>query len=64
MKISYIGKVRFLCDMCKNYTNKRFKAEPSIEDLADWESLSICKPCAKREIGKSKKWEKLNGISR
>ena len=50
--------------MCKNYANIKFKAEPSIDILADWDSFDICKACAKREIGKSKKWKELHGISR
>jgi len=56
MKVSkYIGILpEGKCQMCHttSYKMHTYKIVPSLPLLADWDSLIICKKCAKRELGK------------
>jgi len=56
MRISkYIGIIpNGKCQMCDTSSFKMhaYTAVPSIPDLVNWDSLIICKKCAKRELGK------------
>jgi len=64
MRISYLGKdlSGFKCDTCGKLTKAKFKAIPSLPDLVDWTTLSICRNCAKREVGSKGYKKKLEII--
>lgn len=51
--------------MCSKRSNECYIAKPHLPDLVDWESMDICKACAKREIGSKnkKQWERIHGNS-
>ena len=48
MIIEYIGKNKFLCEMCKKYGNHMFLWEGIITK----QTAYTCEKCAKRENGK------------
>jgi hypothetical protein len=51
----YLGpKVNGRCEMCHetSFKMQSYKVEPSIPQMADWESLIVCKKCARREMGR------------
>ena len=56
MRVSkYIGILpQGKCQMChtKSYKMHAYEIVPSLPELADWDSLIICKKCAKRELGR------------
>ena len=56
MRVSkYIGTMpNGKCQMCHTTSFKMhaYKVVPSISALVDWDSLMICKKCAKRELGR------------
>ena len=66
MIIKYSGKVGvndiFKCQICGELGKDKYIATPSIPALVDWKKLTICKRCARREIGgKNKKgWDRVH----
>ena len=66
MNVKYLGKEAFSCDMCSQIGREKYKAVPTIPSLVNWKEMSICKKCARREVGsKNKKgWDKVHDVGR
>jgi ribosome-binding protein aMBF1 (putative translation factor) len=64
MNIAYLGKDYFSCQMCGERGREKYKGVPTIPALVNWKEMTICKKCARREIGsKNKKgWDKLHDV--
>ena len=66
MKISYLGKVKvndiFRCQICGHKGREKYVATPESISLVDWDSMIVCKKCAKRETGSrnAKKWSRMH----
>ena len=48
--------------MCDSYSDKRYKATPTIPSLVDWTEMYLCTKCARREIGTKnvKGWKRIH----
>ena len=64
MKVEYLGKNNFKCQMCSNYDKEQYIAKPEIPALVNWESMFLCKKCARREFGskKTKAWKEMHDL--
>ena len=64
MKVSYVGKDGFICEMCNQLGRDRYVGAPDIPSIVDWKSIALCKKCAKREVGsKNKKvWDRMHDL--
>ena len=66
MRIKYLGKVSvnniFNCQMCEQISKEQYVAKPNIPSLVDWSEMTICKNCARREIGSKnkKEWNRIH----
>ena len=66
MAVKYAGKIDFKCQMCDAFGRDQYIAKPEVKKLVNWESLLICKKCAKREVGSRNKkgWDRAHDLGR
>ena len=66
MRVSYLGKNVFKCQMCGSYGKEQYTAKPHLPKLVDWDTLLLCKKCARREHGSKniKEWNRLHDLGR
>ena len=64
MKVNYLGKQIFTCEMCSQSGTEQYRATPEIPKLVGWESMSLCKKCARREFGskRAKAWKAMHEL--
>ena len=64
MKVSYLGKQIFTCQMCKGHGKEQYMATPDVPKLVGWKSMLLCKKCARREFGskKTKAWKVMHEL--
>tara|TARA_R110000824_G_scaffold3232_1_gene14970 strand:+ start:362 stop:592 length:231 start_codon:yes stop_codon:yes gene_type:complete len=64
MKVNYLSKEVVTCQMCGEHGKEQYIATPEIPRLVDWESILLCKKCARREFGskKAKAWKAMHEL--